>query len=264
MPELDGKTAIITGGATGIGLAAARLMAQRGARVALLGHEPDSVDRATEDLQKEGLSAIGLVADVSDPAAMEAAFAAFDRVHSNLSVLVTSAGIQPFGTVETMPPEQWQQVLSVNLGGAYLASRFAVPRMRASGGGSVVHVASVQGTATQVRVAAYSSSKGAMLALTRAMSLDHAADGIRVNSVSPGCIDAPMTQFSARESAAPGQDRAMIETWGKAQPLGRVGYPEEVAEMIAFLASDRASFCTGADFRVDGGLLAKLGVALPD
>jgi len=264
MSEFAGRTAIITGGGSGIGLAAARLLAQRGAQVALLGHEAAMVDAAAAGLRAEGLAATALVADVADEAAMAAAFAAFDAVHDRLSVLVTSAGIQPYGTVETMPLAEWNRVLAVNLGGAYLASKFAVPRMRSGGGGAVVHVASVQASATQTRVAAYSSSKGALLALTRAMALDHAPDGIRVNTCSPGCIDAPMTHFSARESAAPGQEQALMAVWGRAQPLGRVGQPEEVAEVIAFLASDRASFCTGAEFRVDGGLLAKLGVALPE
>ncbi len=102
------------------------------------------------------------------------------------------------------------------------------------------------------------------MALTRSLAVDHAEDGIRVNSVSPGCIDAPMTRMSAEETAKAGGVEALIETWGRAQPLGRVGRPEEVAEVIAFLVSDRASFCTAAEFRVDGGLLAKLGVALPE
>jgi NAD(P)-dependent dehydrogenase (short-subunit alcohol dehydrogenase family) len=154
--------------------------------------------------------------------------------------------------------------MSVNLRGAYLASHFVVPHMRASGGGAIVNIASVQGIATQNRVAAYSTSKGGLLALTRAMAVDHASDGIRVNAVCPGCIDAPMTRMSAAETAAPGGEEALLESWGRSQPLGRMGRPEEVAEVVAFLASDRASFCTGAEFRVDGGLLAKLGVVLPE
>ncbi len=225
MVECAGKTAIITGGGSGIGLAAARLLAQRGARVALLVHEAAMVDAAAAGLQAEGLDATALV--------------------------------------ETMPPDAGNRVMAVNLGGACPASRFAVPRM-GPGGGAAVHVASVKGSATQNRVAACSTSKGALLSLTRAMAVDHAPDGIRVNTCSPGCIDAPMTRFSAREAAAPGQEQALMALWGRAQPLGRIGQPEEVAEVIAFLASDRASFCTGTEFRVDGRLLAKLGVVLPE
>jgi NAD(P)-dependent dehydrogenase (short-subunit alcohol dehydrogenase family) len=261
MTELAGKTAIITGGATGIGLATARLMAARGARVGIMGHDPAAVDEACAAL---GAAAFPLVADVSDPAALEAAFVRFDGLGLTLTTLICSAGIQPYGTAETMPVEVWDQVINVNLRGAFLAGKHAVPRMRGGGGGAIVLVASVQGSATQNNVTAYSTSKGGLMALTRAMAIDHAADGIRVNTVSPGCIDAPMTRFAASQNAEPGGEQALIDSWGRAQPLGRVGQPEEVAEVIAFLASDRASFCTAAEFRVDGGLLAKLGVALPD
>ena len=261
MSELAGKTAIITGGATGIGLATARLMAARGARVGRLGHDAAAVALACDAV---GGAAFPLVADVADPAALEAAFAAFDALGHRLTTLVCSAGIQPYGTAETMPVAEWDQVINVNLRGAFLAGKHAVPRMRAAGGGAIVLVSSVQGSATQTNVTAYSTSKGGMLALTRAMAVDHAADGIRVNTVSPGCIDAPMTRFAASQNAEPGGEQALIDSWGRAQPLGRVGQPAEVAEVIAFLASDRASFCTAAEFRVDGGLLAKLGVVLPD
>lgn len=164
-----------------------------------------------------------------------------------------------------MPSDEWDEVMGVNVRSAYLASRAAVPPMRAAGGGAIVHITSVQGTATQARVTAYTSSKGALLALVRAMAvLDHAPGGIRVNSVSPGCIDAPMTHFAASENAEPGRERELIQTWGSAQPFGRVGTPQKVAELIAFLASERASFCAGADYRVDAGLLAKLGVVRPE
>jgi NAD(P)-dependent dehydrogenase (short-subunit alcohol dehydrogenase family) len=261
MTEFLGKTAIITGGATGIGLATARLLAARGARVGILGHEASAVAAACDAI---GAAAFPLVADVADPLALEAAFVRFDGLGLTLTTLVCSAGIQPYGTVETLPVAVWDQVIDVNLRGAFLAGKHAIPRMRAGGGGSIVLVASVQASATQNNVAAYSTSKGGMLALTRAMAVDHAVDGIRVNTVSPGCIDAPMTRFAASQNAAPGGEQALIDSWGRAQPLGRVGQPEEVAEVIAFLASDRASFCTAAEFRVDGGLLAKLGVALPD
>lgn len=262
--ELSGKTAIVTGGATGIGLAAARLLAERGAWVAILGHDREAIEDAVETLEAEGLTTIGLVADVTDENAVAKAFEEFERQAGPLSVLVCSAGIQPYGTVESTDPSMWDKVLSVNLRGAYVASHFAVPSMKRAGGGSVILVASVQGSATQQRVAAYTASKGGLLALTRAMAVDHAEEGIRVNSVSPGCIDAPMTHFSARMNATEDKIDALIASWGRMQPIGRVGRPSEVAEVISFLASDRSSFCTGSDFRVDGGLLAKLGVALPD
>ena len=263
MTDFAGKTAIVTGGSTGIGLATARMLAERGAQVCILGHDGAQVAASCEALSAAGLTMFPLVADVSSPADMEAAFAQFDELGLTLTTLVCSAGIQPFGTVESTPVETWDQVIDVNLRGAFLAGKHAIPRMRAGGGGAIVNIASVQGSATQTNVAAYSTSKGGMLALTRTMAIDHGGDNIRVNSVSPGCIDAPMTRFSADQTAAPGEEQALIDSWGKAQPIGRVGQPEEVAELIAFLASDRASFCTGTEYIVDGGLMAKLGVVLP-
>lgn len=264
MNDFSEKVAIVTGGGSGIGLAAARMMAERGAKVCILGHDSAQVIGSCELLQKAGLAIFPLVADVADPVQMETAFTQFDSLGLTLTTLVCSAGIQPYGTVETMSHEQWDQVISVNLRGAFLAGKHAVPRMREGRGGAIVNISSVQGSATQNNVAAYSTSKGGLLALTRAMAIDHAVDNIRVNTVSPGCIDAPMTRFSADETASPGGEQALIDSWGKAQPIGRIGQPEEVAEVIAFLASDRASFCTATEFRVDGGLLAKLGIVLPD
>ena len=263
--ELEGKVAIVTGGATGIGLATARLMAERGAQVALLGHEREALDGAVAGLLADGLDVLGLLADVRDEEQVAKGFDLLKARFGALTTLVCNAAIQPYGTVEQMLPAVWDEVMAVNLRGAYLASHFAVSAIKAGGrAGSIIHVASVQGSATQARVAAYSTSKGGLLALTRAMAVDHAGDGIRVNAVSPGCIDAPMTRFAASQNAAAGEEEALIASWGRMQPAGRVGQPAEVAEMIAFLASDRASFCTGGDYRVDGGLLAKLGVVLPD
>ncbi|MEM6761257.1 MAG: SDR family NAD(P)-dependent oxidoreductase [Pseudomonadota bacterium] len=261
--EFDGRTALITGGATGIGLASARLLAERGATVAIINDKADDVASAKELLGDEGHDVLGLVADVSDEASMAAAFRELAPLPP-LRVLVCSAAIQPYGTAEDMVPAVWSRVQAVNLTGAYIAGHLALPLMKAAGGGSIIFVSSVQGTATQARVAAYSTSKAGMIGLARAMAVDHSAEGVRVNTVSPGCIDAPMTRYAASENAPPEERDALVAKWGSMQPIGRPGYPEEVAEMIAFLASDRASFCTGADYKVDGGCLAKVAVVLPD
>ena len=133
--------------------------------------------------------------------------------------------------------------------------------MRNTCGGSIINITSAQGSATQDRVAAYSTSKGGLLALTKAIAVDHARDNIRANSVSPGCIDAPMTKYEASQNTTVNKQRQLMETWGRMQPLGRMG---TAAEVVTSLGSDRASFCTGTDFRVDGGLMASLGVKLPE
>jgi NAD(P)-dependent dehydrogenase (short-subunit alcohol dehydrogenase family) len=261
--ELAGKGAVITGGGRGIGLACARLIAQRGGAVVLLGNDQETLQGAETALRDEGFVATAIIADVSREAEIARAMGQSAEILGSLDILVNNAAIQPYGTVASMGSAQWDGVINVNLRGTYLSCHHALPHMLKAGRGSIVNIASVQALANQARVAAYATSKGGMLALTRSLAVDFGSFGIRANAVCPGCIDAPMTRFSAAETA-PGREEEVIRQWGKAQPLGRVGRPEEVAEVVAFLAGDRASFCTGAEFKVDGGLMASLGVALPD
>ncbi len=159
--------------------------------------------------------------------------------------------------------EVWDEVLDVNLKGIYLASRYAIPKMRERGGGAIVNLSSVQAFASQKGVAAYTASKGAINALTRAMALDHAEENIRVNAVCPASVDTPMLRWSADLFKGEKSVEETVKGWGKMHPLGRVATVEEVAEVIAFLASERASFVSGGEYKVDGGMLAALGVTLP-
>jgi NAD(P)-dependent dehydrogenase (short-subunit alcohol dehydrogenase family) len=154
--------------------------------------------------------------------------------------------------------------LNVNLKGIYLASKHAIPEMRKRGGGAIVNLSSVQAFASQKGVAAYTASKGGVNALTRAMALDHAQENIRANAVCPGSVDTPMLRWAADLFKGSKSAEETVKDWGKAHPLGRVATPEEVAEVIAFLASPRARFVTGSEYKVDGGLLAALGVGLPE
>ena len=263
MSEFSGRGAVVTGGGRGIGLACARLIAQRGASVTLVGHDAELLRRAEESLRAEKLNATAIVADVSIEAEVAAAVEGSMEILGSIDILINNAAIQPYGTVASMGSAEWDHVIGVNLRGAYLACHYVLPHMVAEGRGSIVNIASVQALSNQARVAAYATSKGGMLALTRSIAVDFGIAGIRANAVCPGCIDAPMTRFAAAETA-PGREEEIIREWGKAQPLGRVGQPEEVAEVVAFLASDRASFCSGGEFKVDGGLMARLGVVLPD
>jgi NAD(P)-dependent dehydrogenase (short-subunit alcohol dehydrogenase family) len=257
---MAGTVSVVIGGSAGIGLAAAWTLARHGSAVELAAIDPPGVDRAASEMRDAGHEARGTVLDVADPGQIASFMAGVADRHGRLSVLVNSAGIQRYGTAETTPVPVWDEVLDVNVRSMFLAAGQAVPLMRRAGGGAIVNVASAQATATQRNVVAYTASKGAIVAMTRAMAVDHAPDGIRVNSVSPGSVDTPMLRAAARDVSAEDPD-AVIAQWGSLHPLGRVGAPAEIADVILFLASPLSSFVTGADLRADGGVLA--GVALP-
>lgn len=240
------------------------MLARGGASVVICSHDGESVDLAVRELRAEGLEVAGRRADVASAADMEALVAFTVETYGGVDILVCSAGIQRYGTVVETDEEVWDRVLAVNLKGAYLASKYAIPRMRERGGGAIVHVSSVQAFAAQARVAAYTASKGGLNALTHGMAVDHASEGIRVNAVCPASVDTPMLRWAADLFGDGASVEETVSRWGRMHPLGRVAFAEEVAEMIAFLASDRASFATGGEYKVDGGMLAALGVALPE
>ena len=260
--ELNGKIAIVTGGATGIGFGSAVALAEQGANLVLFGPDEAALEAAVARLGSARASHV--VGDVSRSADVERLVAQTVSRWGGVDIVVNSAAIQPYGTVVTMDEEGWDRTLAINLKGAYLTGHYAIPQMQKRGGGAIVNIASVQGIACQTNVAAYVASKGGMLALTRAMALDHARDGIRVNAVCPGSIDTPMLRFAASENLDGHTEDQVIASWGAAHPIGRVGLPEDVGAMVAFLAGPRAAFCTGGEYKVDGGLLAKIGVVLPD
>ncbi len=171
----------------------------------------------------------------------------------------TRAGINLYGTVDTFSEEDWDRQLDVNLKGTFLTCKHVIPQMRKRGGGSIVNTASVQAFASQRTVAAYAASKGGIVSFTTTVALDHAAEGIRCNCIAPGSIRTPMLEMAAGKFGD-GDIEATIALWGSAHPIGRVGTIEEVANLVLFLASDEASFCTGGAYRVDGGLLSPLPV----
>lgn len=246
--------ALIVGGTSGIGLATALLLAERGARVTVAGPEltrPESLARPS------GIQWVH--ADVTHPEEVQACVVSACR-GGTLSALVYSAGIQRYGDVVQTSVEEWDLVHQVNARGAFLAAHFAVPHMPR--GSAIVHVSSVQGTSCQNGVAAYASTKGTLDALTRAMALDHAAQGIRVNAVLPGTVDTPMVRAAAELFRDGKTVDEVVADWGRLHPMGRVAEPREIAQVIAFLLSDEASFVTGATLPVDGGLLAQLSVRL--
>ena len=264
MAEFSGKVAIVAGGAQGIGRAAARKLATEGASVVICSDREDQVEGTVAELRDEGLEVSGTRADVTSSDDMERLVGFAAETYRGVDILVNSAGVQRYGTVVETEEEVWDEVLDVNLKGIYLASRHAIPEMRERGGGAIVNLSSVQAFASQKGVAAYTASKGGINALTRAMALDHAEDNVRVNAVCPASVDTPMLRWSAEIFKGDKSVEETLEDWGKMHPAGRVARAEEVAEVIAFLASPRASFVTGGDYKVDGGMLAALGVRLPD
>jgi len=249
----ENLSAIVTGGASGIGLATARLLHQRGARVAIIDSNAEAGAEALSSLNQ---TVIFIQANLaSEPEAIRAVEQAAQTLGS-LNAVVNSAGIQRYGNAEQTSLELWREVLDVNLTAAFLVSRAAIPHLRRSGGGSIVNVGSVQSHAAQRGAVAYVTSKHAILGLTRAMAVDYAAEKIRVNCVCPGTVDTPMFRWTASLDPNP---ESVVEACEHMHPVGRIARPEEVAEVIAFLLAGAASFVTGTEIDVDGGLLAVIG-----
>lgn len=250
--KLEGRVALVTGGASGMGRACAELFAREGARVAIADvQEAGAVVAA--GIGARGGEAVFLRCDVADAGDAEGAVRGCVESFGRLDVLVGCAGINPRGTLLTTSEELWDRVLGVNLKALYLLGRAALPEMIRGGGGSIVAFSSINGLVAWEDEAAYDASKGGLVMLARAMAVDHAKHGVRVNCICPGIIDTPML---ARTAAAKGDPEAFYAAARKMQPLGRLGTAEEVARVALFLASDDASFVTGAVLPVDGGYTA--------
>jgi meso-butanediol dehydrogenase / (S,S)-butanediol dehydrogenase / diacetyl reductase len=259
MKEFEGKVAMVSG-TTGIARGIAIRLASAGASVMACGIDTAANRKLQLESDAKRIALRVEMCDVGRPEQVQAVVAKTVETFGGLDFIANSAAIHPFGNAVETDPETWDRCIAVNLGGAYLLAHFGIPEMKKRGGGSIVVVASVQGHACQRGVVAYAASKGGLLSLTRALALDHAAERIRVNSISPGSIRTPMLEHSAAHFSPDLPVDMVVERFGAAHPLGRVGTVEEVAELAAFLLSDRSSFCTGGDYLVDGGLLAGIGV----
>jgi len=252
----DGRTAVITGAAAGIGLATARQLASLGASVALLDRDVERGAQAVESITAAGHRAAFFSCDVTSSAEVQRAIDALVAHFGGIDVLVSNAGIQRYGEVTSTSEELWNEVISVNLNGCFLVSKYTIPHMLERGSGAIVIVGSVQSMSAIANSAAYVTSKHALLGLTRSMALDYATRGIRVNCVCPGSVDTPMLHWAA--SLSPDSQK-VLDNCARQHALGRIATPEEVANAIAFLASDMASFITGAALLVDGGMLVPAG-----
>ena len=247
MGRLEGKCCLISGGAKGLGAAQARLFAREGARVAVGDILDADGGRLVEELRASGAASVFLRLDVTSEADWEGAVGAVMCELGTLDVLVNNAGIYNRALVEDTTLEEWERVMSVNSTGVFLGTKHAVPAMRRSGGGSIVNMSSVAGLVGSRTQTVYNASKGAVRLLTKSTAVQYAADGIRANSVHPGVIETDMMKEVVRNE----DERA---TRMSLTPIGRFGTAEDVAHGVLFLASDEASYVTGAELVIDGGL----------
>ena len=253
--ELKNKIAVVTGAGMGMGKAIATTFAQEGAAVAVVDINAQAGNGAVQEIRAQGGQAIFIEADVSKAADVQRIAAETVATFGGIDILVNNAGIQHYGSVVETTEEEWDRVLGVNLKSIFLCSKYCIPEIQKRGGGAVINIASVQGLASQHSVAPYAASKGGAISLTRNMAIDFASSNIRVNCVCPGSIDTPMLRWAAELTGDP---QSAIQEWGELHVLKRVGKPEEVAQVVLFLASARASFVTGAAYVVDGGLTSQL------
>jgi NAD(P)-dependent dehydrogenase (short-subunit alcohol dehydrogenase family) len=246
--SLAGRNAVVTGAGSGIGRAIALAFAQAGAQVACVDLDAAAVEGTRQQIEKSGRPCIAVTCDVgseSDVAVAAAQIlAAFPAVHVLLN---GAAGHDPNGSVLELTLADWNRVMTVNVGGAFLMSRALLPSMIAAGGGSIIHIASQMGSVAAARRAVYCTSKGALIQLAKAMAVDHAAQNVRVNTLSPGAVETErmVRRFGDMETAR--------RISGPKHLLGRLGQPDEIAAAALFLASDASRFMTGADLLVDGG-----------
>ena len=257
--EFEGQSALVIGGSSGIGLASARLFAERGASVAIVGHDDNATDAAT-DIDSSGHTAIGLKGDAAESGFVSRAVQETVERFGGLDIIMCSAAIHPVGDVLETDEATWDRTFAVNVKSMYLACHFGVPHLIARGGGSIITVASVQATSNTPGVCAYASTKGAIVTFTHTLAVDFAKHGIRANTICPGSIITPMQEHFAKANGNGRSVEEMYKEFARPVPLGRLGQAWEIAELAGFLASPRSGFCTGAQFTADGGLLAGLRI----
>lgn len=253
MARLAGKTALITGGGTGIGRTCALLFAREGARVAVAGRRAEPLAALAGEIYNAGGEALAVQCDVTDVGQVERAVRMTVDRFGRLDVVVNSAGALAIGTAEETSEAHWDRMIAVNLKGTFLVSRAALAELRKSGGGSIINIGSVLSLVGMKQRAAYVASKGGVTQLSKAMALDHAHEGIRVNCICPAIVETELIrELFAQQTDPEALRRKRIEQI----PLGRMGRPEDVAQMALFLASEESSWLTGAALPLDGGLTA--------
>ncbi|MBO1438193.1 SDR family oxidoreductase [Meiothermus sp. CFH 77666] len=246
--DFQGKVVIVTGGASGMGEASAREFARAGAQVVIVDRNEAQARRVATEL-----GADVRVGDVSDSAFCNTVVEETVRRHGRLDVLVNAAGIIVRASGEHTTDEQWNRIMGVNVSGTFFMCRAAIKAMKPQGSGAIVNFGSIWGDLGAAGVAAYCASKGAVHNLTRALALDHAKDGIRINAVCPGEVNTPMLQSERKEPVTP----ELLQRLADTVPMGRLADPVEIAQVVLFLASSKASYMTGSLVLVDAGFAAR-------
>lgn len=246
--KLEGKVAIVTGAAAGIGEASSRLFAQEGARLACVDLDRGGLERLCTEIRRKGFEAKPFVGDVSVGSDVQLIVEGILSHYGCINILFNNAGIVPHGKIHLMNEEDWDTTFAVNVKSMFLFSRAVVPVLLRQGGGVVLNTSSATALRSVADRAAYSASKSAVLSLTRSMAVDYATDNIRVNCLCPGTVDTP--SLRKRIGNAPG----LWEQFVARQPLRRFGKPEEIAQAALYLVSDEARFVTGSAFQIDGGM----------
>jgi NAD(P)-dependent dehydrogenase (short-subunit alcohol dehydrogenase family) len=254
MFSLEGKTAVVTGSGSGIGRAIAILFAKQGARVVLLDVSKSAADAVASEIDTQGGSSLVVRCDVSDGGSVREAFEAIDRAGFVVDILVNNAGVSHVGTLLSTDEQQFERVLGINVRGVFLCAKAAAPRMMASGGGVILNMASIASVIGLEERFAYSASKGAVMAMTRSIAADYMRAKIRCNCLCPARIHTPFVDDMLKRYY-PGREAAVFDELSQAQPIGRMGTPEEVAMLALYLCSDESSFITGQAFPIDGGVL---------
>ncbi len=252
--QLDNKIAIVTGGAKGIGEAVCKQLAHSGAMVHLIDVDEENGQRVESEIAKESGQATFYKCDLTDHAQVNKIFDQIYALNNRLDILINNAGIAHIGNVENTTPQDMERIYQVNVKAVYSCLHFGVPLMKKSGGGSIVNMASVGSLRGLESRFAYSMSKGAVFTMTLAIAKDHLSDGIRCNATGPARIHTPFVDGFLKDHY-PGQESEMFEALSKTQPIGRMGNPAEVANLVAFLCADESSFLTGCFYPVDGGFL---------
>lgn len=253
--ELEGKVALVTGGGSGIGKATALLFAREGARVAVSGRTKEKLDRTVKEIENEGGQALAIAADIANYRDVQRVYEEIDRTWGQLDVVFAHAGVNGvWAPIEEIKPEEWNQTLSINLTGTFYTIKYAIPYLKRRGG-SVIITSSVNGTRqfSTAGASAYSTSKAGQIALMQMLALELAKMRIRVNAICPGAIESDVEEHTERRNVEKAAEPAIFPEGGIPLSEGKAGKPEQVAELVLFLASDRSSHITGTPIWIDGG-----------